>query len=128
MKSEERFPIIAQHDDLVGVGVVDSHGVLIGRVREIFSQPDGSIRRIAISVENASLRDLLEKRGVSPSEIHIPYERVLGATDLVVLSDAFSLSQLDQTPSQASEKAYCIQCGEKIVEKARFCIGCGYRL
>lgn len=111
---------------LSGLQVVDSHGILVGRVRKAIPTDAGDVRSLVLSVDREQFKTLLEDRDLS-SEFEVAHDRIATIGDVVILSDVFSPSSL--IPSRPTEQTrgagWCAKCGAQLLSGAKHCIKCG---
>jgi len=96
----------ARLESLSGLQVVDSHGILVGRVRKAIP--------------------LLDDRDLS-REFEVSHDEIATVGDVVILSDVFSPSALAPArPSDTIQGArLCGKCGAQLLQGAKHCIKCG---
>ena len=117
----------ARIESLTGLQVVDSHGVLVGRVRKAIPTDSGDIKSLVLSVDKEQFKTLLEDRDLS-REFEVAHDRIATVGDVVILSDVFSPSSLAPTKPQveaARGAGWCGKCGAQLISGARHCIKCG---
>lgn len=116
----------AKTDSLTGLQVIDSHGMIVGRVRKVVSSESGDVSSLVLSVDRDQLRTLLDDRGF-PREFEIGHERIATLGDVVILGEVFSPSALaPQRPrDDFSKERVCRKCGSGLVSDAKYCIKCG---
>lgn len=117
----------ARLDALTGLQVVDSHGILVGRVRKVIPTDSGDIKSLLLSVDKEQFQTLLDERDIS-REFELSHEKIATVGDVVILADVFSPSSL--TPSKPIEPAtkgagWCRKCGAQLLSGAKHCIKCG---
>jgi sporulation protein YlmC with PRC-barrel domain/ribosomal protein L40E len=102
----------ARLETLSGLQVVDSHGILVGRVRKAIPTDSGDIKSLLLSVDKEQFKTLLDDATVG---------------DVVILADVFSPSSLaPPRPSDTVQGArWCGKCGAQLLQGAKHCIKCG---
>ncbi len=116
----------ARLDALSGLQVIDSHGVILGRVRKAIPNERGDIKALVMSVDREQFKTILDEREL-PREVELGHSKIGAVGDVVILSDVFSpreLASRPQTTESAGHRA-CAQCGEPVLAGARHCIRCG---
>lgn len=118
--------IHARIEALSGLQVVDSHGILVGRVRKAIPTDSGDIKSLLLSVDKEQFKTLLEDRDLS-REFEVSHEKIATVGDVVILSDVFSPSSLAPTkPVETAKRAgWCGKCGAQLLSGAKHCIKCG---
>ena len=113
-------------DALSGLQVIDSHGMIVGRVRKAISNETGDIRSLVLSVDKDQFKTLLDEKDL-PREFEVQHDSIATVGDVVILSDVFSPSALaPPKPSEESPSARrCGKCGAPALADARHCINCG---
>lgn len=115
-------------DGLNGLQVIDSHGMIVGRVRKITPADTGDLHSFVLSVDKEQLKNLLDERGI-PREFEVPHDKVATIGDVVILSEVFSPSSLaPPTPARPLEEGKsrkCVRCGASLLPDAKYCIKCG---
>ncbi len=117
----------ARLDALTGLQVVDSHGILVGRVRKAIPTDAGDIKSLLLSVDKEQFRNLLEDRDLS-REFEVSHEKIATVGDVVILADVFSPSSLaPPKPADAAARGagWCRKCGAQLISGAKHCIKCG---
>jgi len=117
----------ARLDALTGLQVVDSHGILVGRVRKAIPTDTGEIKSLLLSVDKEQFKTLLEDRDLS-KEFEISHDKILTVGDVVILSDVFSPSSLaPPKPAETTARGagWCRKCGAQLISGAKHCIKCG---
>ena len=111
---------------LSGLQVVDSHGILVGRVRKAIPTETGDIKSLLLSVDKEQFKTMLEDRDLS-REFEVLHDKIATVGDVVILSDVFSLSSLAPTkPVETARGAgWCGKCGAQLLSGAKHCIKCG---
>ncbi len=119
----------ARLEALNGLQVIDSHGMIVGRVRKAISSETGDIRSLVLSVDKEQFKSLLDDRDL-PREFEVGHDGIATVGDVVILSNAFSPSALAPTkPVEASSNAgRCGKCGVPLLAGAKHCIRCGTSL
>jgi len=118
-------------DALNGLQVIDSHGMIVGRVRKAVSNETGEIRSLVLSVDKEQFKNLLENREL-PREFEVRHDGIATVGDVVILSHVFSPSAL--APPKApdvhasSSPKNCSKCGSMLLADAKHCIKCGASL
>jgi sporulation protein YlmC with PRC-barrel domain/ribosomal protein L40E len=113
-------------DSLQGLQVVDSHGILIGRVRKAIPTESGDLKSLLLFIDKEQFKSLLDDREW-PKEYEVQHEKISTIGDVVILSDVFSPSALapsEKIPS-SPHIAKCGHCGADILPDAKHCIKCG---
>ncbi len=111
---------------LSGLQVVDSHGILVGRVRKAIPTDSGDIKSLLLSVDKEQFRSLLDERELA-REFEVSHEKIATVGDVVILAEVFSpssLSPLKPIEDSASAKR-CGKCGAPLIAGAKHCIKCG---
>ena len=113
-------------DGLSGLQVVDSHGILIGRVRKALPTESGDLKSLLLFVDKEQFKSLLDDREW-PKEFEIGHEKIATIGDVVILSDVFSPSALAPPKSILEQQvaSVCERCGAEIIAGAKHCIKCG---
>ena len=115
-------------DTVTGLQVIDSHGMIVGRVRKAVSNETGDVRSLVLSVDKEQFKTMLENRDL-PGEFEIGHEKIATVGDVVILSDVFSPTALAPKPAgEASKTGKCGKCGAPVLSDARHCIKCGASL
>lgn len=116
----------ARIEALSGLQVVDSHGILVGRVRKAIPTETGDIKSLLLSVDKEQFKTMLEDRDLS-REYEVSHDKIATVGDVVILSDVFSLSSLAPTkPTETTRGAgWCGKCGAQLLSGAKHCIKCG---
>jgi sporulation protein YlmC with PRC-barrel domain/ribosomal protein L40E len=118
----------ARLDALTGLQVIDSHGILVGRVRKAIPTDAGDIKSLLLSVDKEQFKTLLDDRDLS-REFEISQEKIATVGDVVILADVFSPSSLaPPKPAEASPArgaGWCRKCGAQLLSGAKHCIKCG---
>ncbi|HYY90438.1 MAG TPA: zinc-ribbon domain-containing protein [Candidatus Dormibacteraeota bacterium] len=118
----------ARLEALTGLQVVDSHGILVGRVRKAIPTDAGDIKSLLLSVDKEQFKTLLEDRDIS-REFEVSHEKIATVGDVVILADVFSPSSLAPPPKPAETVArgagWCRKCGAQLISGAKHCIKCG---
>ncbi len=118
----------ARLEALSGLQVIDSHGMLVGRVRKAVSNDAGDVRSLVLSVDKEQFKTLLEARDL-PREFEVGHDKISTVGDVVILSDVFSINALaPKPPGEASKTKNCGKCGAPILADAKHCIKCGASL
>ncbi len=113
---------------LSGLQVIDSHGMLVGRVRKAVSNETGDVKSLVLSVDKEQFKTLLEERDL-PREFEVGHDKIATVGDVVILTDVFSLNALTpKPPEEVSKTRKCGKCGAPILADARHCIKCGASL
>jgi sporulation protein YlmC with PRC-barrel domain/ribosomal protein L40E len=117
----------ARLDALTGLQVIDSHGILVGRVRKAIPTDTGDLKSLLLSVDKEQFKSLLEDRDLS-REFEVSHEKIATVGDVVILADVFSPSSL--APPKPVETAprgagWCRKCGAQLLSGAKHCIKCG---
>lgn len=116
----------ARIEALSGLQVVDSHGILVGRVRKAIPTETGDIKSLLLSVDKEQFKTLLEDRDIS-REFEVSHDKIATVGDVVILTDVFSPSSLAPTkPVETARGAgWCGKCGAQLLSGAKHCIKCG---
>jgi sporulation protein YlmC with PRC-barrel domain/ribosomal protein L40E len=107
--------------------VVDSHGILIGRVRKAIPTESGDLKSLLLFIDKEQFKTLLDDREW-PKEYEVGHEKISTIGDVVILTEVFSPSALAPLPSKIEDTAHskrCDQCGAAILSDAKHCIKCG---
>jgi len=119
--------VSARLEALSGLQVIDSHGVILGRVRKAIPNERGDIKALVMSVDKEQFKTILDEREL-PREVELGQSKIGAVGDVVILSDVFSPRDLAPPRPQTQESAgprVCAQCGEPVLSGARHCIRCG---
>jgi sporulation protein YlmC with PRC-barrel domain/ribosomal protein L40E len=113
-------------EGLQGLQVVDSHGILIGRVRKALPTESGDLKSLLLFVDKEQFKTLLDDREW-PKEFEIGHEKISTIGDVVILSEVFSPSALAPTRKldDTTASGKCDQCGAETLPGAKHCIKCG---
>src|SRR2546430_456901 len=76
-------------ETLSGLQVVDSHGILVGRVRKAIPTDSGDIKSLLLSVDKEQFKTLLDDRDLS-REFEVSHDKIATVGDVVILADVFS--------------------------------------
>ena len=116
----------ARLETLSGLQVVDSHGILVGRVRKAIPTDSGDIKSLLLSVDKEQFKTLLDDRDLS-REFEVSHDKIATVGDVVILADVFSPSSLaPPKPSDTVQGArWCGKCGAQLLQGAKHCIKCG---
>src|SRR6266571_4690361 len=68
----------ARIEALNGLQVIDSHGMIVGRVRKAISNDTGDVRSLVLSVDKEQFKTLLDERDL-PREFEIGHEKIATA-------------------------------------------------
>lgn len=120
----------ARLEALNGLQVIDSHGVILGRVRKAIPNEKGDIGALVMSVDKEQFKTLLDDRDL-PREFEVGQNKISTVADVVILSDVFSPSSLAPPPKvqeQSPNSRACGRCGAPVLAGARHCIRCGASL
>jgi len=119
----------ARVEALSGLQVIDSHGMIVGRVRKAISNDIGDVKSLVLSVDKEQFKTLLDGRNL-PREFEVEHGNIATVGDVVILSDVFSLSALAPTKPQeeVSKSRKCGKCGAAVLADAKHCIKCGASL
>lgn len=115
---------------LNGLQVIDSHGVILGRVRKAIPNDKGDIKALVLSVDKEQFKSLLDDRDL-PREFEVGQNKISTVADVVILSDVFSpkaLAPPSKVEAEPSESKTCGNCGAAVLTGARHCIRCGASL
>lgn len=112
-----------------GLQVIDSHGMIVGRVRKAISNDIGDVKSLVLSVDKEQFKTLLDDRNL-PREFEVGHGNIATVGDVVILSDVFSLSALApaRPAEEVSKTRKCGRCGAPILADAKHCIKCGASL
>src|SRR2546422_4978201 len=83
----------ARIEAITGLQVIDSHGMIVGRVRKAISNDTGDVRSVVLSVDKEQFKSLLNERAL-PREFYLGHEKIATAGDVVILSAVSSPSAL----------------------------------
>lgn len=113
-------------DSLTGLQVVDSHGILVGRVKKVVPTDEGDIRSLLLSVDKEQFKSLLDDRDLS-NEFEVTRDKIATVGDVVILANVFSPSSIAPTKSieTARGAGWCRKCGAQLLSGAKHCIKCG---
>ena len=117
----------ARIEAITGLQVIDSHGMIVGRVRKAISNDTGDVRSLVLSVDKEQFKTLLDERDL-PREFELGHEKIATVGDVVILSDVFSPSALapPKPPSEDSSNiGKCSRCSAPLIAGAKHCIKCG---
>ena len=120
----------ARLDALSGLQVIDSHGVILGRVRKAIPNERGDIKALVMSVDKEQFKTILDEREL-PREVELGHNKIGAVGDVVILSDVFSPRALEPPKPhlvEGSGPKLCDQCAEPLLAGARHCIRCGASL
>ena len=111
---------------LNGLQVIDSHGMIVGRVRKAISNETGDVRSFVLSVDKEQFKTLLDERDL-PREFELGHEKIATVGDVVILSDVFSPSAFapPKPHEEAPSSAKCSRCNAPLIAGAKHCIKCG---
>ena len=111
---------------LNGLQVIDSHGMIVGRVRKAVSNDTGDVRSLVLSVDKEQFKTLLDERDL-PREFEVGHEKISTVGDVVILSDVFSLSALapPKPREETANSGTCSRCSAPLIAGAKHCIKCG---
>ena len=122
--------VLARLEALNGLQVIDSHGVILGRVRKAIPNERGDIKALVMSVDKEQFKTILDDREL-PREFELPQNHIGAVGDVVILSDVFSPKALGPPKPamvDSSGAKVCGQCGAAVLVGARHCIRCGASL
>ena len=121
--------VSARLEALSGLQVIDSHGVILGRVRKAVPNERGDIKALVMSVDKEQFKAILDEREL-PRDVELGQSKIGAVGDVVILSDVFSPKALQPKPQvvEGSGPRACGQCGEPVLAGARHCIRCGASL
>ena len=113
-------------ETLSGLQVVDSHGILVGRVRKAIPNDSGDIKSLLLSVDKEQFKTLLDDRDLS-REFEVSHDKIATVGDVVILTDVFSPSALAPArPGDTIQGVRCCgKCGAQLLQGAKHCIKCG---
>jgi len=117
----------ARLDAMAGLQVIDSHGILVGRVRKAIPTDTGDLKSLVLSVDKEQFKTLLEDRDLA-REFEISHEKIATVGDVVILAEVFSPSSLaPPKPVEAAPRGagWCRKCGAQLLSGAKHCIKCG---
>jgi sporulation protein YlmC with PRC-barrel domain len=120
----------ARIEALNGLQVIDSHGMIVGRVRKAISSDTGDVRSFVLSVDKEQFKTLLDERDL-PREFELGHEKIATVGDVVILSDVFSPSAFappkppEKIPEEFSTAGKCSRCSSPLIAGAKHCIKCG---
>jgi sporulation protein YlmC with PRC-barrel domain len=120
----------ARIEALNGLQVIDSHGMIVGRVRKAISSDTGDVRSFVLSVDKEQFKTLLDERDL-PREFELGHEKIATVGDVVILSDVFSPSAFapprapEKIPEESSTAGKCSRCSAPLIAGAKHCIKCG---
>ncbi len=116
----------ARIEALSGLQVVDSHGILVGRVRKAIPTDGGEIKSLLLSVDKEQFKTMLDDRDLS-REFEVPHDKIATVGDVVILTDVFSPSSLaPPKPVETTRgSGWCRKCGAQLLSGAKHCIKCG---
>src|SRR5205809_6181327 len=102
----------ARIEALSGLQVVDSHGILVGRVRKAIPTDGGEFKSLLLSVDKEQFKTMLDDRDLS-REFEVSHDKIATVGDVVILADVFSPSAL--APARPSDTMQgvrlCGKCG-----------------
>lgn len=116
-------------EGLNGLQVVDSHGILVGRVLKAIPNDRGDIKSLLLLIDKEQFKSLLDDRDL-PREYEVTHEKIATVGDVVILADVFSPSAL-ASPRPLGESLLgrsCVKCGAQLLPGAKHCIKCGVAL
>src|SRR5437870_13862402 len=98
----------ARIEALNALQAIDSHGMIVGRVRKAISNDTGDVKSFVLSVDKKQFKTLLEERDL-PREYELGHEKIATVGDVVILSDVFSPSAFapPRPPEASSNTANC---------------------
>lgn len=113
-------------DSMAGLQVIDSHGILVGRVKKVIPTDEGDIRSLLLSVDKDQFKSLLEDRDLS-REFEVTRDKIAIVGDVVILASVFSPSSIAPTkPAEVARgSGWCRKCGAQLLSGAKHCIKCG---
>jgi len=116
----------ARIEALNGLQVIDSHGMIVGRVRKAISNDIGDVRSFVLSVDKEQFKTLLDERDL-PREFELGHEKIATVGDVVILSDVFSPSAFapPKPPEESQNSGKCSRCSAPLIVGAKHCIKCG---
>ncbi len=120
----------ARLEALNGLQVIDSHGVILGRVRKAIPNEKGDIKALVMSVDKQQFKTILDEREL-PRDVELGQNKIASVADVVILSDVFSPKALAPPKPQMVESSgsrVCGQCAAPVLVGARHCIRCGASL
>src|SRR5437899_4230584 len=116
----------ARIEAITGLQVIDSHGMIVGRVRKGISNDTSDVRTLVLSVNTEQFKTLLDERDL-PREFELGHEKIATVGDVVILSDVFSPSALapPKHPEETSNIGKCSRCNAPLIAGAKHSIKCG---
>ena len=111
---------------LSGLQVIDSHGILVGRVRKAIPSDSGDIKSLLLSVDKEQFRTLLDDRELA-REFEVSHEKIATVGDVVILGEVFSPSSLSPAKpiEDTTNTRRCGKCSAPVIAGAKHCIKCG---
>ncbi len=111
---------------LNGLQVVDSHGILVGRVRKAIPTDTGDIKSLLLSVDKEQFKSLLDDRELA-REFEVSHDKIATVGDVVILAEVFSPRALAPAKpiDESSNAKWCGKCGAPLLSGAKHCIKCG---
>ena len=108
---------------MTGLQVIDSHGMIVGRIRKVVPTESGGIRLLVIAVDKEPLRTSLNNPGIS-DEVEVSHDKVIAIGEVAILSDVFSFSLLTERPSRVGpQNRRCPGCGAVIFGRREILYG-----
>ena len=116
----------ARLEALSGLQVVDSNGILVGRVRKATPTDSGDIKSLLLSVDKEQFKSLLDDRELA-REFEVSHEKIATVGDVVILAEVFSPSSLSPTKpiEESAGTKCCAKCSASLLAGAKHCIKCG---
>lgn len=116
----------ARLETVTGLQVVDSHGILVGRVRKAIPTDSGDLKSLLLSVDKDQFKTLLDDRDL-PREFEVSRDKIATVGDVVILASVFSPSSLTppKNPEPVRGAGWCRKCGAQLLSGAKHCIKCG---
>src|SRR5947208_15341332 len=113
----------ARLETLTGLQVVDSHGILVGRVRKAIPTDGGEIKSLLLSVDKEQFKTMLDDRDLS-REFEVPHDKIATVGDVVILTDVFSPSSLaPPKPGETTRvSGWSRKRGAQLLSGAKHCI------
>src|SRR5437773_3522798 len=119
----------ARIEALSGLQVVDSHGILVGRVRKAIPTDGGEIKSLLLSVDKEQFKTMLDDRDLS-REFEVPNDKFEIVGDVFILTDVFSPSSFaPPRPVEATGgSGWGGKCGVQFQSGPKHCFKCGLLL
>src|SRR5207247_9396041 len=84
----------ARIEALSGLQVVDSHGILVGRVRKAIPTDGGEIKSLLLSVDKEQFKTMLDDRDLY-RELEVHHDKIATVGDVVILIELFYISFIE---------------------------------